>query len=484
MRELVVHIALASLFIGGLAVLPRRLELVGKPRSLVKSGFVLCLAAIFIDMFATMMSGRAIATGLADLPTVARDAHAIFLSAGIFCVLAGFALGHRTGVKEAPGAGAGRVNESRTVEVAGDELAEIRSHFQAIAEFTPVAIFISELDGGKILYCNRGAGELQNTPSAQLLGTKVTDLYTHPQDRQRLVETLRETGHIRDFLLEITRRDGVQRWITLSGELVYFEGRPSFLSAIVDVTDRVTLEDQLRTSLASSNAANAAKTRFLSSLSHELRNPLNTIMGYAQLLEMEELAKEQQDGVKTILSASHDLLELISELLDLSAIEAGALVLEKTSFSLTDLLRDCVTLIEPVAAERGIRIVARLGAAENVTVWSDAKRIKQILMNFLSNACKYNVDDGSIFLDVESGDGLKISVTDTGPGIPRDKHGNMFEAFNRLGMENRHIPGTGIGLTICRELAAQLGANVGFTSEEGEGSTFWLSFAELPAGSG
>jgi PAS domain S-box-containing protein len=222
--------------------------------------------------------------------------------------------------------------------------------------------------------------------------------------------------------------------------------------------------------------ANVAKSQFLSSMSHELRTPLNAILGFAQLLELEELDETQLENVNEIINAGRHLLELINEVLDLAKIEAGRIDLTLENIQVNDVISECLTLTQPLAHKRQINIEYNSQAADMLSARVDRIRFKQILLNLLSNAVKYNRDGGRIRLQVseQNDTTLRISVQDNGLGIAESKRKEIFQPFHRLGAESSNIEGTGIGLVISRKLAKNMGGSLDFISEEGQGSNFWL----------
>jgi len=232
----------------------------------------------------------------------------------------------------------------------------------------------------------------------------------------------------------------------------------------------------------SADKANLAKSEFLSSMSHELRTPLNAILGFAQMLEFnpkEPLSGLQKESVDHIMKGGQHLLELINDILDLARIEAGKVELSIENISPTKILEECLSLIVNMAEARGINISTPDAAQEIPLVLADHTRFKQVLLNFMSNAVKYNQENGTVFIDfTETGnDMLRISVTDTGEGISEVQQKELFKPFSRLGAENTEIEGTGIGLVVCKDLIDLMNGTVGMESEVGKGSSFWF---ELP----
>jgi PAS domain S-box-containing protein len=225
--------------------------------------------------------------------------------------------------------------------------------------------------------------------------------------------------------------------------------------------------------------ANRAKSEFLSNMSHELRTPLNAIQGFGQLLESDtNLNEDQRDNVNEILSASEHLLALINEVLDLARIESGKLELSLENVPISSVIHDALTLIKHSAEKRGLTITT--GNIEHFHVTADWTRLKQALLNLLSNAVKYNRENGTILIEAEfyQGSWIDIRVSDSGNGIPKSRIPDLFQPFNRLGAELSHIEGTGIGLSLTRQLVELMGGSIGVTSTVGEGSTFWI---RLPA---
>ncbi|SDO20320.1 GAF domain-containing protein [Vreelandella arcis] len=225
-------------------------------------------------------------------------------------------------------------------------------------------------------------------------------------------------------------------------------------------------------------SANQAKSEFLSSMSHELRTPLNAILGFAQLLASNTrtpLNDKQQRQVSQIEKSGQHLLSLINDVLDLAKIEAGQLTLSIEAISLVNVFDDACGTLEANAAAAGITLLCT-PPDTSLRVYADYTRTKQILLNLLSNAIKYNVANGRIEIRAEhQQDVVKISVSDTGPGVDSTRFGELFEPFNRLDAEESHIEGTGIGLSITRELVEHMHGQIGVDSQPGHGATFWFT---------
>jgi signal transduction histidine kinase len=226
--------------------------------------------------------------------------------------------------------------------------------------------------------------------------------------------------------------------------------------------------------------ASQAKSEFLARMSHELRTPMNSILGFAQLMKIDPvtpLTAEQEECVQHITRAGGHLLELINETLDLSSIEAGRLDVHMDKVDINPLVDECVELIQPLADVRNIRILNSI-SGEPHFVLGDRFRLKQVVLNLLSNAVKYNRDEGTVTLGCgygPSGAGrLRVSVTDTGEGIPAASLDQLFLPFSRLNAEEKEIGGTGIGLAISKRMVELMGGKIGVNSVPGKGSTFWI----------
>jgi PAS domain S-box-containing protein len=281
------------------------------------------------------------------------------------------------------------------------------------------------------------------------------------------------------YELTYVRKDG-SRFPAVVSVTALHDAQDAIIGYLLIGTDnsaRKQFELELHNAMAVADKANLAKTDFLSNMSHELRSPLNAILGFAQLMESDVTPQTptQKESTGQILQAGWYLLNLINEILDLAMIESGKLLLSLESMSLGEVMLECQTMIEPQAQKYGISMrFCRLD--KPWFVLADRTRVKQILINLLSNAIKYNHVGGTVVVEcaATSPERIHISVKDTGPGLSPEKLAQLFQPFNRLGQEARGEEGTGIGLVMTKRLAELMGGVIGVKSAVGIGSEFWV----------
>lgn len=249
-----------------------------------------------------------------------------------------------------------------------------------------------------------------------------------------------------------------------------------------EIRSHLETEAELVDAMMKTERASKAKSAFLSSVSHELRTPMNAIMGFAQVLQLsacEKLNQRETENVRQIIDNGDKLVNLIDQVLDLSMLEAGHTQTEISQFSVEELLSECAEEFQAAAERNGIKMTTDAGICVGKTATVDRNCLKQALLNLVSNAIKYNKHGGSVKIACacSSDDVFRITIKDTGLGIPAKHHENVFQSFERLGREGQTIAGAGVGLSISKSLVELIKGQIGFESTVGTGSTFWI---ELP----
>jgi PAS domain S-box-containing protein len=365
-------------------------------------------------------------------------------------------------------------------KAAEDARAESERRLQAILDHSPAAISLKDMSGRYILI-NQEFERVAGVPRDAIVGATDRELFP-----PRLADAYRANDeHVlrknRGLEVEETflQSDGVHIYHAVKFPLLDAAGRPYALCAIsIDITERKKTDDALKIARLEAERANRAKSDFLSRMSHDLRTPLNAILGFAQLLELAELAEDEQEGVAQILKGGQHLLHLINEVLDIARIEAGHLSLSPEPVNAGDVVQEVLELVRPLAAARGIALQVH-EPADTLVIRADRQRLNQILLNLLSNAVKYNRPNGLVTVGFERRDGgrVRVTVTDTGAGIPPGKLARLFQPFERLGAEQTAIEGTGLGLALSRGLAEAMDGSLGVMSQVDRGSTFWVELA-------
>ncbi len=339
---------------------------------------------------------------------------------------------------------------------------------------------------GKIILANDKFSEVSGYSTRELMGKSHRILKSGKHSPEYYDAMWRTISGGNSWHGEICnrRKDGSFYWVESTiTPLIGEDDKPyQYISIRTDITEQKVAEAQLRRARDQAEKANKAKSEFLANMSHELRTPLNAIVGFSQLLETsDDISDVNRDDAREILKASKHLLGLINDVLDLSKIEAGKLEVSLEPVNLMAVLRECITMIMPMALS--YEIMMDCEDHDQIIVHCDRGRLRQVLLNLMSNAVKYNVKNGAINIhfDFLPEQQLRVNVTDTGLGISEQDQALIFKPFSRLDCKYSEIEGTGIGLALTRELVEQMGGQVGVISEEKKGSTFWFELPLLEA---
>ena len=339
---------------------------------------------------------------------------------------------------------------------------------------------------GIITDVNQQMEALTGCTRDELIGAPFKSYFTDPDRAEAGIKQVLSGSKVTDYELTARARDGKETVVSYNATTFHDRDRKlqGVFAAARDVTERKRFERalqennvELERARAAAEKANLAKSDFLSSMSHELRSPLNAILGFAQLINSDspQPTSSQAASIDQILRAGWYLLDLINEILDLAQIESGKLALSREPTSLTEVMLECRNMIEPQAQKRGIRMTfPQSGIAYFVD--ADRTRLKQVLINLLSNAIKYNQPNGTVVVDYSRStpERIRINVRDSGAGLQPDMLAQLFQPFNRLGQDRSTEEGTGIGLVMSKRLVELMGGAIGVASTVGVGSVFWF----------
>ncbi|WOH51939.1 PAS-domain containing protein [Bradyrhizobium sp. sBnM-33] len=363
------------------------------------------------------------------------------------------------------------------VKQAEQAIQESEQRLRVIAEAAPMAVAIVTFDDGIIQYANQRFSEMFDVEGSSALGLQAKTFYADPQHRERFIDALTEHGHVEGMEILLKRAGGEEFWALIASQRVQFEGRPAMINGLADISDRKRMEGELHKAIWASEQA--------TSMSHELRTPLNAIIGYSEILfEDAQSAGRESEMVdlRKIQDAGKHLLGLIDNILDLSKIEAGKMTLYLETFELRPMIDSVAATVTALAKKTGNVLVVNC-ADEVGTIHSDLTKVRQILFNLLSNACKFT-RNGTITLAAlrdtnEAVDWIEFQVRDTGIGMTTDQQAKVFEAFSQADASTaRTYGGTGLGLAITKSFCRLMGGDVTLTSEAGKGTTFTV---RLPA---
>src|SRR5450759_1918760 len=353
----------------------------------------------------------------------------------------------------------------------------IESNIDALIAIDPSGI-ISDV--------NKQMEALTGCTRDELIGAPFKNYFTDADRAEAGIKRVLSETKLTNYELTARARDGKETVVSYNATTFYDRDRrlQGVFAAARDVTERKRLDQvlqeknvELESATDLAEKANLAKSDFLSSMSHELRSPLNAILGFGQLMESDSPppTPSQKESIAQILQAGWHLLRLINEILDLAKVESGQVPMSEEPVSLADVMLECQAMIEPQVQQRGIHMALPQFDIPYF-VRADRTRVKQVLVNLLSNAIKYNREQGTVEVKcAESMPGrIRVSITDTGAGLGPEQLAQLFQPFNRLGQEAGGEEGTGIGLVVAKRLVELMGGVIGVESTVGVGSVFWF----------
>ena len=361
---------------------------------------------------------------------------------------------------------------------AQEQLRSSERFLDSVLENLPNMVFVKDAEQLRFVRFNKAGEDLIGVPREQLIGKGDHDLFpAHEADAfVRKDREVLASGGVVDIPEEPidTVANGARLLHTRKIAIRDEQGEPRYLLGISeDITERKAADAAADAARADAERANQAKNEFLSRMSHELRTPLNAVIGFGQLLELDDMQPRQAEAVAQILKAGRHLLDLINEVLDISRIEAGTMSISLEPVHLGSVLAEALSLIRPLADDAEVRLVADPAECADLHVLADQQRLKQVLINVLSNAVKYNRRGGEVSVrcaELPSGR-MELAVADTGRGMSAAQLERLFQPFDRLGAESSDVEGTGLGLSLSKGLMGAMAGTIRAESEPGSGTT-------------
>jgi PAS domain S-box-containing protein len=362
---------------------------------------------------------------------------------------------------------------NRTLDKSQAQLAEF-------FENAPLGLTLISADGN-VIEANRTCLEIFEITEAEAKGRIFSDQFEHPVEVARALHQLEEGKSIVNMDVLLKEINGSRKTVRINANGFWEDGELLYIRCFSQDVSLLILADKAREEKERAERANLAKSEFLSRMSHELRTPMNAILGFGQLLEMQELPKKQMECVAQILRGGRHLLNLINDVLNISKIESKSLSISVEAIRILPVIEESIEMVRALAEQRNISFVFERSEFENVKVIADLQRFSQVIINLLSNAVKYNREAGHVTVDLSrtTENRVKIRVTDTGIGIPPELRDRLFIPFDRLGRDSTSIEGTGLGLSHSQSLVDAMDGSLYLCDQyQGEGSRFILEIGE------
>lgn len=374
------------------------------------------------------------------------------------------------------------IRDVSDIHQAHEKIRESEENYRNLVENLNDIVFNIDLDGN-FTYLSPIIEKISGYKIDDIVGQPI-EKFIHPDDLPGFHEMLKKGMEKRKESYDFKAIDkrGETHYISASGRVQRRDSKPIGITGIMtDVTDSRMMREELKAAKIRAEESNRAKSEFLANMSHEIRTPMNAILGFSELLLEEDLTEEQMENVKTIYESGDILLALINDILDLSKIESGKMVVNEEAFYLLEFLNSVMSLFRPKAEEKGLKLNLKIDKDISSQIVSDPDKIRQIIINLIGNAVKFS-DSGKIDVSAkmkekdDETDILTISVKDTGIGIPQKKIEAIFDPFSQVDASTtRRYGGTGLGLSITKNLVELFDGKIRVTSREGKGSTFTFS---------
>ena len=358
---------------------------------------------------------------------------------------------------------------------------ESEAQMSVLIENIPLNMIVSGLDGS-VLRANTFAQENFGIAAEDIYDYNVLSFYVNPSERDEIIHIIQTKGKVNKRIVKFKRLDDSEMHIMISIMPIVYDGKNALLSIMVDLTDRIQMEEDLHKAKEEAISASKSKSEFLANMSHEIRTPMNAILGFTELLDEQVETPRLKAYTKTIKNAGNSLLTLINDILDLSKIEAGKLEINKKATNLFELCEEIGAIFLMTVRNKGVDLIIDIDENIPKSLLLDAVRLRQVLVNLIGNAVKFT-DEGFVKLKVGtlkvdehlSKIDLVLSVEDSGIGIPQSQIHHIFKSFEQQeGQDNRKFGGTGLGLSISKRLTEMMDGRISVQSIEKGGTTFFV----------